>query len=545
MRVRQTLRMGLGFRGRLSALLLVAALLLAACGGQNSSSGGSDGSDGVAPGQSGQIDVGVSLEYVEVMVFWDPSDSFSNEIIAMQNMYETLLRYDPAADDFQPVLATSWERSDDGLTWTFHLRQGVRFHTGKEMTSADVKGSIERTIERGQGASFIWDPVERIETPDDYTVVFHLKYPAPLDIIAAAGYSAYVFDIDVADEDWFNAGNDAGTGPYTVESWSQNEQLVLTRFDDYWGGWDDPRQFDRVVFRVVPEAATRRQLMETGQGDFTYGLPPEMIDALRSSPNLHVVETPSFQNMLGMLNTQKEPLNDVRVRRALAHAFPYRQVVDHVMQGTARPSRGPVPYGMWGHGEDLPQPTYDIERARQLLAEAGYGEGDLKLVLTYTAGDEIQRRTAELFQVELASLGVDLEIRAMPWEQQWDLARSPDPRQRQDILLFYWWPDLADPISWLMALFHSEDEVLFNLSYYSNPEYDALVQRGSEEAGLDRDRAAATYIEAQRHLLDDVAALFIFDQQYVRVISDRLGGYVDNPAYPHVVRWYEVYNAGR
>nr|MBO2508029.1 ABC transporter substrate-binding protein [Bacillota bacterium] len=487
----------------------------------------------------------VSLQYSEVMVFWDPSDSFSNEIMAMQNMYETLLHYDPLADDFKPVLATSWDRSEDGLTWTFHLRQGVKFHTGKEMTSADVKGSIERTIQRGQGASFIWDPLDRIETPDDYTVVFHLKYPAPLDLIVSAGYSAYIFDVDVADEEWFNAGNDAGTGPYTVESWTQGEQLVLTRFDDYWGGWNDPRQWDKVVFRIVPEAATRRQLMETGQGDFTYGLPPEMVEALRSNANLQVVETPSFQNLLGMLNTEKAPLDDVRVRKALAHAFPYQQVVDHVMQGTARPARGPIPYGMWGHGEDLPQPGYDLDEARRLLAEAGYPDGGFSLVLTYTAGDEVERRAAELYQVELASLGIDLEIRAMPWEQQWDLARSPDPQQRQDILLFYWWPDLVHPQSWLDALFKSQDEILFNLSYYSNPEYDALVERGVAEAGLDREQAAATFIEAQRLLLEDAAALFIFDQKYVRVTSNRLGGYADNPAYPHVVRWYETYNAAR
>jgi len=374
-------------------------------GAGDAGGGNAGGSGGSSSGQADEIDVAVSLQYSEVMVFWDPSDSFSNEIMAMQNMYETLLHYDPLADDFKPVLATSWDRSEDGLTWTFHLRQGVKFHTGKEMTSADVKGSIERTIQRGQGASFIWDPLDRIETPDDYTVVFHLKYPAPLDLIVSAGYSAYIFDVDVADEEWFNAGNDAGTGPYTVESWTQGEQLVLTRFDDYWGGWNDPRQWDKVVFRIVPEAATRRQLMETGQGDFTYGLPPEMVEALRSNANLQVVETPSFQNLLGMLNTEKAPLDDVRVRKALAHAFPYQQVVDHVMQGTARPARGPIPYGMWGHGEDLPQPGYDLDEARRLLAEAGYPDGGFSLVLTYTAGDEVERRAAELYQVELGVAG--------------------------------------------------------------------------------------------------------------------------------------------
>ena len=118
------------------------------------------------------------------MVSWDPADSYSNEVIAMQNMYETLTRYDSETQEVVPLLATSWESNDDGTEWTFTIRDDVTFHSGRAMTSEDVKASIERTMEIGGGAAYIWGAVKSIETPDPTTVAFTLKYSAPLDLIA-------------------------------------------------------------------------------------------------------------------------------------------------------------------------------------------------------------------------------------------------------------------------------------------------------------------------------------------------------------------------
>ncbi|MFW5898540.1 MAG: ABC transporter substrate-binding protein, partial [Candidatus Saliniplasma sp.] len=206
--------------------------------------------------------IGIQSTRSEIMIFWDPSDSFSNEIIAMHNIYETLLRYDPLEDELEGVLAEDWSSSEDGLTWTFELKEGVEFHTGGEMTAEDVKFSIERTIDRGRGASFIWGPLEEIEIVDDYTVRFNLNEPAPIDLIAASSYGSFIFSKQQADEvddlhEWFNDENSAGTGPYVPESWEREERLVMTRFDDYWQGWDsDEKKFDRVVIRNIPEATT-------------------------------------------------------------------------------------------------------------------------------------------------------------------------------------------------------------------------------------------------------------------------------------------------
>src|SRR5204862_1227534 len=137
------------------------------------------------------------------------------EIIAMNNMYETLTRYNSQTGQVQPLLATAWKKSADAKTWTFTIRQGVKFHSGRVMTAADVKASIERTMTLNQGAAYIWGAVKAVDAPNPTTVVFHLKYPAPIDLISSAGYAAFVYDTKASGSaplgKWFAEGHDAGS----------------------------------------------------------------------------------------------------------------------------------------------------------------------------------------------------------------------------------------------------------------------------------------------------------------------------------------------
>ncbi|MBC7098667.1 ABC transporter substrate-binding protein [Candidatus Bipolaricaulota bacterium] len=491
------------------------------------------------PALAEQPQVAMYGYHSEVTVFWDPAYSFSNEIIWMHNVYETLLRYDPFTDQFQPVLAESYERSEDGLTWTFYLRQGVRFHTGREMDAEAVKGAIERTISLGKGAWYIWDAVESIEAVDDYTVAFHLKYPAPMDLTVAACYSAFIFD-PAYDHDWYLQGHDSGTGPYTIERFEGNTLMVLEKFEGYWGGWEG-NHFDKVVFKTVPSPSTLRLMVESGQVDIAYQLPVSDIQALKDNPNVRIVHTPSFQNLLALFNTQKPPLDNPLVRRALAYTIPYQDIIQGVLAGYGRQARGVVPYGLWGWSDRVKQYTLSLETAKVLLSEAGYPEGGFKLLLTYVSADENERRVAELWKSQLAKLGIELEARGMPWDSQWELGQAPDPTKRQDIFLFYWWPDYAHPHSFLSAMFQTEEEIVFNLCYYSNPLYDGLITRAAELAGIDRAESINMYVEAQNVLMEDVPGISIYDVEYVRAVNANLQGYVDNPAYPHVVWWYSCW----
>jgi len=518
--------------------LLVLVVIISGCGAPDTEPGATPEP---APGVR---NIAVILDTEEIVVFWDPSETWSNEVIAFQNVYESLLRYDPFTDTFEPILATGYSVSEDGLSWIFELREGVKFHTGNPFNAEAVKYSIDRTKELGMGSSFIWDAVEEINVLDEYTVEFVLVYPSPLDLIASAAYAAYIFDPVATEEygrEWFYEGNAAGTGPYMVESWIPMDELVLTRFDDYWGGWAQENKFEKAVYKVIQEPSTARQMIEAGQADWITMLPFEHISALEADPNISITVTPSFQNLMGLLNTEKAPLDNVLVRRALNYAFPYDSVIENVMLGYASQGRGTIPKGLWGHSEELYQYGYDLDRAAELLAEAGYPDGGFELLLTYASGNEFQRRIGELYKAELVKLGIDLELRGMPWESQWDMAKAPNPEDRQDIFVFYWWPDAPDPISWLWGLFYTEEEIGFNLSYFYNPEYDALIDEGSMLAGADRDEAIRLYAEAQQIVIDEAVSIFIYDQENVRVMRTNFKGYKDNPVYANVVFLYDCY----
>ena len=247
------------------------ALLLAACGG-------------AAPSASHQLQAASQTftydTYSQVMVDgWDPATEYSNGIIAMSNMYETLTRYDPATHRLAPLLATSWASSHGGLTWTFQLRHGVFFHTGRLMTARAARAAILRTARLNGGAAYIWGAVKTIDTPGPYTLVFHLKYPAPLDIETSADYSAYIYDTKAAGSGnltkWLNAPHDAGTGPYTIATWNKGQEFEVTQkaYPKYWGGWSGAH-FKRVVYRVVPQDTTAVQLLRAGQVSFVEQMSP-------------------------------------------------------------------------------------------------------------------------------------------------------------------------------------------------------------------------------------------------------------------------------
>ncbi|RJQ11894.1 MAG: ABC transporter substrate-binding protein [Bacillota bacterium] len=481
---------------------------------------------------------------IDCMWSWDPSDAFGEELPILFELYETLTRYHPLEDELEPVLATDWSVSPDGLTWTFTLREGVKFHCGHDFDSSDVKRSIERTMERGMGAAFIWLAVNSIETPDEKTVVFNLDYPVPIDLTVASAYGAFMYCMDCVEEkgeDYLSAGNELGTGPYKLQQWKRGDQVLLEKFGDYWRGWDG-NHFEKVLLKVVPESGTARQMLEAGQVDYVRLLPFEDIEALKQNAAFTVTATPGFQNVYILINTQREPTNDPRVRQALAYSVPYDQIIENVMYGYATQSVGPIPKGMWGHDDTLPQYTYDLETARQLLTDAGYPDGGFSLMMTVASGDENHRKVAELWKAELTKLGIDLDIRTMPFDAQWDLAKSSNLDERQDLYILYYWPDVCSPQCYLEGCFITQtDPIIFNLCYYSDPQVDEWIIEAWETAGRDREAATAIYRQIQEKLIEDSPAIFLYDMQNVRVMNSSIRNFTDNPAYPYVLFIYDLY----
>jgi peptide/nickel transport system substrate-binding protein len=486
----------------------------------------------------------------------DPSTEFSNSIMWMAVVYERLLMYDPLTDKFIPELAVRWERSPDGVTWTFYLRKDAKFHDGTPVTADSVIFSITRTKELGMGAAFLWDSVERIEKVDDYTIRFHLKYPAPLDLIASASYGAYIFSPKVVEyakatnatdpkvAEWFNKGNDAGSGPYKLVKWDPESEIVLEKFKDWWG-WADPnyplksdKAPDVFIIRIVKDAVAQARMLSAGEITIAQQIPLEDIDSFKRDPRFVVVTKPSFQQLILLLNTKKPPLDNVLVRKAIAHAIPYDDIVVVARSSLARVASGPVPYGMWGHSEEF-RFKYDLDTARRLLEQAGYPKGiDRPLILTYTAGDIYEKRTAELIQASLAKIGIKIEIRPLSWEEQWAIAKKgwEDPGAAQDILMFYWWPTYISPFDFLYNMFHSDSKI-FNLAYYTNKEFEDILMKAVAYEGSNRGEATRLYVEAQRILYNDVPGIPLWDMVDVRVALAKVKNLEKaiNPSYPTVI----------
>jgi peptide/nickel transport system substrate-binding protein len=310
------------------------------------------------------------------------------------------------------------------------------------MTAQAAKAAIERTIRLNGGAAYVWGAVKSgIDTPGPDTLVFHLKYPSPLDLVASADYSAYIYDTKAAGggslATWLNAPHDAGTGPYTVQTWNKGQEfeVIQKAFPAYWGGWSGSH-FKRVVFRVVPQDTTAAQLLRTGQVSFVEQMSPALFSSLRGAAGVSLVSAASWQNLLGQLNSKA--LN-LRQRQAISYGINYKGIVA-ALQGAATLSSGIVPAGLLGHFSSLPNYSYDPAKAAQLLNQIGYGPGKkpLNLSLTYTQGASNEQVVATLMKSSLAKLNVRLNVQSLAWPTQWGKAKSANAAQHQDIFFEYW-----------------------------------------------------------------------------------------------------------
>ncbi len=488
---------------------------------------------------------------------WDPVASFSTESEYIANVYEQLLRINPpgSAEKFTPLLATKWEANADGTEWTFHLRDGVKFHDGTVMDSAAVKKSIDAEKDHA-GASFIWAPLDSVETPDASTVVFKLKYAAPMDLIASSLYGAWIvspkaLDAAAADKNYWNNGADAGTGPYTIQSYKPDQEIVFQKFADYWGGWQ-PNQYDTVLVSIVPEATTQQQMFEAGDVDLVTRIPQENYASFQNNPKYTYLEEPSFYNYVGFFNTTKKPLDDVKVRQALSYAIPYDDIIKIGAKGLGTQSRGPVPAGVWPWSKDVNQYTYDLEKAKALLKEAGHEGGGFSLNLTYASENDTEAGFAPLIKDSYSQIGVDVTLTPMEFTQQWALAKA-DPAKAQDMFLLLYWPTYSDAGSDnLWSMFYGDpankptnlNVTAFNLSYWVDDQYNKLLDAAIGETVSDPTKSQADYVAAMNRLVDQAPGLFFMDTKAVFIIPATIGGFKYNLNYPFVhYFFYELHPA--
>lgn len=511
----------------LIAFAAAGALALSACTAGSGAGGNSDAPKVLAVASSASVTT------------WDPVRSFSTEAFYMGNIYETLLTKNPegSSEEFTPGLAKEWSVNEDGTVWTFELQEGATFHSGEPVDSAAVKASIEAAAEYA-GASFIWAPLESIDTPDDTTVVMNLSYAAPADLIAAATYGAWIVEPSALeaskdDESYFEEGIDAGSGPYTIDSYKPGSEVVLKAAEGYWNAENTPF-YDTVSVQITPDAVTAQQMLTSGEVDLATNVPLENVESVADQIGAEVRTGNSPNNFVGFFNTLRPPLDNPKVRQALSYAIPYEDIIEVGAYGFATQSHGPAPKGIFPYSEDVPQYSYDLEKAKQLLAEAGLADG-FDLELTYSSENPNSTRFAPLIKDSFAKIGVNVNVKGMLWADQWAAARD-NPAEAQDMFVVLYWPTYSDAgVDNLSALFGSwngTDKPFFNLSYWNSPEYDALLAEAAPLTGSDREAAQAKYEEAMDLLVEQAPGFFLYDQQAVQIVPAGLEIAPYNENYP-------------
>ena len=452
--------------------------------------------------------------------------------------YETLTHYNPPGSDpeISPELAVSWESDADAMEWTFVLQEGVTFHDGQPFNAEAVKALVENVRDGEFATSWVFGPIAEIEVIDDLTIKFINEYPAKLDLIFSSAFGAWMVSPDALANDgtWFAEGRTAGTGPYKIVSREPGTRIVMERHEDYWQGWNDSK-FDTVVIEYVSDATVREQMVRSGDADLTRELDFDNLPSLEEADGVKVEVLPAYNNQFIMLNNARPPMDNVMVRQALAASYPYQDVLDSLIGGYATPAGGAIPASMWGADPDAVA-TQDLDKARELLAEAGFADG---FEMDYWAyeGDPTLEQIAEVWVPALRDLGVTLNITTIDFnaamESFWN-----EPENAHHAVGLGWFPTYVTPFDPLFSPFSTGE--YFNVAAYDNEDFTNLLFDGDGLTATDLDGSIAAFQEANQMLIDDAAALFLFDQPMVWVMRDDMDGFYYSPAYGTVVQAYNL-----
>lgn len=524
---------------KLLTLILCLAMVLTVFAGCSSTPATEEGAS--ASGDAAQGEAADS-EYKDTLVFamntdvqsLDPqiqNDTTSEQVVKM--LYNTLLKFE---DDGTVVgdLAESWSVSEDKLTWTFNLKQGVKFHNGKELTSADVKATFDRALNAEAGGLRTTEIIKMftaVEAPDPYTVTITTDAPyGPMESLMC-NMSLGIMDADYIEQYGLDLGTSAegenGTGPFKVVSWERDQEIVVERFDDYFG---TPAKLQTVVYTIIPEAASRVIALETGEVDVIDKPTDEDLARLEAdTENFTVLRKPTISQRLFRFGCNDPIISNTKVRQAIVYAIDRQAIIDALFTGSGYPSTAPLAPVTFGYS-DLGEIEQDLELAKSLLAEAGYPDGfDTKIITTerYQNGIEL----AEIISQQLAEIGINAEIEVWEWSAlsaSWNGITADE--FDQPIFIMGAGPSMRDADGGLRGLYTTSETGLNdrNYGFYSNAEVDALIEQGMQET--DPQKRVEIYKEAMEILYrEDPVAFWLFDMYGLAVTSSKVEGVTLSP----------------
>ncbi|MGH2550527.1 MAG: ABC transporter substrate-binding protein, partial [Thermomicrobiales bacterium] len=332
--------------------------------------------------------------------------------------------------------------------------------------------------------------------------------------------------------------NTVGTGPYKITESRPNERRVLERFEEYWQGWDGTH-LSKIIFTVVPEAETRRQMLLDGEAQLIGVLASDTIKAIENEPGIKVNISPNFEIDIATLNTQKAPTDDVRVRKAIQLAFDYAGYRDSILLGYGRVPNGPMAAEYTGYNPNLPEFAQDLEAAKALIEEAGVSGQTISM--NYVDGIAGEAAAGLIVQDSLSQIGLNVELRALPWATMFDIAGNQETADHISVLLMSTFT--ADPVFTLNqnygCAFAGKP---YNWSWYCNQDAQDLIDKAAQT--LDEPTRIGLLQEAQALIVADAPVIWYSNPQAVEAVSTRIQNYTWNPVdYYWQVSWYDVWLA--
>ena len=528
------------------AAALTAGLALTGCGGSKTSDITESSAAGAESESAAEVK-GVDVDTTGYLVAALNADiqtadvqKTSKDYEVPFNIFDRLVDVEVDADGnskIVPSLAESWNISDDGLEYTFHLRQGVKFHNGNDFTAEDVAYTFHRllTVEGGVNTEFIdqikgadellageTDTLEGVEVVDDYTIKVTLKEPFAgfLASISSPGVSIYDSEATEAAGDQFgmDPAVTVGTGPFEFASWSFNNQLVLTRNEDYWKG---ASELPGVVIKIIQDTETQSMMFESGELDILdLDYAADSVDRFTETYPDQIVQGPRVGIVYFTMNFNKEPFQDVRVRKAVQMSIDRQAILDALYGGRGQVEQGIFPHGLIGFNPDQEEIKYDPEAAKALLAEAGYADGfDMEIAADSSASDTMTM-ALEIVSDQLAEVGINAEIK------NYDESTWLETRKSGELGSFMstWSADYNDPDNFIYTFFGNEEKTKIRSINY--PDTEVMERVAKARTIVNEDERLAEYKALEEKIVhEDAAWVPMFSRLHLFAVSKRVQGF--------------------
>lgn len=486
---------------KLLTALLALTLVGTACNAEgNKANTSNTGTNTASTTKSEETKDTLTIAMEEDSTTLDPveQNSIYSENILRQ-IFDTLLVRLPNGE-MEYRLAESIDQVDD-LSYEIKLKEGVKFSNGEELTSEDV----QYTLERAAGSStfgYIFQKIDpaSYDATDPLVLSFKLTEPDATFIPALSHPAASIVDKTTTESAGDGFGDaPIGTGPFVLDTWNKLDSVNLSYNENYWG---QKPSFDKMVFRIIPEASNRVIELESGQVDLALEIAPNDISKVEENENLSLHRKMDNSVHFMGLNVAQAPFDNLKAREAINYAVDMQAIIDSVYMGAGKVATGPInPNFEYSIADELKPFERDLEKAKALFAEAGVKEGDtLKL---YTSQDQTRKDMATIIQSQLAEVGINVEITSLEWGAYVDALENKE----HNMFVMSWTPSIVDAHYTLFAPYHSQNSgVGPNYMFYSNPELDALIESGHSSS--DEGERAKVYKEAQEFIMKDLPVVY-------------------------------------